>query len=270
MLIKWYSLKRRGRIAALIAVPSGGDHASIGVLSNRCCSSATYGRRTHFWVSLVRSCVGSGSWPDAVDSLSRYGIYPDLLGFLCWVRTHGQRDAAAGGGIGVATRRPSARVFGAHARHGVDVRALLCRHHGVALEILFSCSHRFLHHDYIVFDGGGVACNDAGGFPLQLTTGLSGPPAGPCPGNETGRVKRLLVECGTAVGRGDCAGGQVRPGGSQGFNGTAEAVPFHGAVRTKRRDIGHPRVTGPTRAGPSAAFLLKFVTHPKILCRIGP
>ena len=63
-------------------------------------------------------------------------------------------------GIGVAARPPAARIFGAHARHGVGVRPLLCRHHGFELEILFCYSHRFLNRNYIMFDCGGMACNE--------------------------------------------------------------------------------------------------------------
>jgi hypothetical protein len=84
------------------------------------------------------------------------------LGFLCWVRTLCQRVSSARGGIGVAARPPSARVFGAHARHGVDVRPLLCRHHGLELEILFYDSHRFLNRDYIMFDCGRMAFSQKG------------------------------------------------------------------------------------------------------------
>ena len=57
---------------------------------------------------------------------------------------------------------PSARVFGEDARHGVDVRPLLCRHHGFGLEILFYYSHRFLNRDYASFDCGSLAFGETG------------------------------------------------------------------------------------------------------------
>jgi hypothetical protein len=57
---------------------------------------------------------------------------------------------------------PSARVLGTHARHGVGVRPLLCRHHGFELEILFYYSHRFLNRDYRLSDCGGMAFSEAG------------------------------------------------------------------------------------------------------------
>ena len=74
-----------------------------------------------------------------------------------WFRTLCQRVSSTRGGIGVAARRPSARVVGALARYWVGVRPLLFRHHGFELEILFYCSHRFLNRDYIMFDCGGMA-----------------------------------------------------------------------------------------------------------------
>src|SRR5256885_4840063 len=51
--------------------------------------------------------------------------------------------------------RPSGSDFGAHARHCVGVRPLLCRHHGCELEIPLYHTHRFLNRDYIMFDCGG-------------------------------------------------------------------------------------------------------------------
>src|SRR5579863_1794808 len=106
--------------------------------------------------------MGSGSWSHAVNSLLHFWIYPDLLGFLYWVRTLCQRVPSTRGGIGVAAGPPSATVFGAHARHGVGLRPMLCRHHGFELQILFYYSHRFLNRDYLMFDCGSMACTQAG------------------------------------------------------------------------------------------------------------
>jgi hypothetical protein len=44
----------------------------------------------------------------------------------------------------------------------VGVRPLLCRHLGFELEILFYDSDCFLNRDYIMFDCGGMAFNEAG------------------------------------------------------------------------------------------------------------
>ena len=44
----------------------------------------------------------------------------------------------------------------------LDVRPLLCRHHGFELEILFYYSHRFLTRDYVVSRCGGMAFSEAG------------------------------------------------------------------------------------------------------------
>ena len=57
---------------------------------------------------------------------------------------------------------PSPRVFGAHARHCVGLRPLLCRHHSSELEILFYYSHHFLARGHIMFDRGGMAFSEAG------------------------------------------------------------------------------------------------------------
>src|ERR1039458_6705309 len=62
----------------------------------------------------------------------------------------------------VAARWPSGSDFGAHARHCVGVRPLLCRHHGCELEIPLYHTHRFLNRDYIMFDCGGMAFSEAG------------------------------------------------------------------------------------------------------------
>jgi hypothetical protein len=48
---------------------------------------------------------------------------------------------------------------------------LLCRDHGVELEILFYSSHHFLKHDYIMFDCGGMAFGEAG---FQFVVGMYG------------------------------------------------------------------------------------------------
>src|SRR5258708_1174944 len=44
----------------------------------------------------------------------------------------------------------------------MDVRPLLCRHHGLGLEILFYYSHRFLNRGHIMFDCGGMAFREGG------------------------------------------------------------------------------------------------------------
>jgi hypothetical protein len=88
------------------------------------------------------------------------------LGFLCWVRTLCQRVSSTRGGIGVAARRPCARVFGAHARNCVGVRPLLSRHHGFELQIFFYHSHRFLTRDYGLSDCCGMAFREANPKPL--------------------------------------------------------------------------------------------------------
>src|SRR5689334_8078491 len=62
----------------------------------------------------------------------------------------------------MAARRPSASDFGAHAPSCLGIRPLLCRHHSCELEISFHPADRFLHRDYIVFDGSGMAFSEAG------------------------------------------------------------------------------------------------------------
>ena len=57
---------------------------------------------------------------------------------------------------------PSGSDFGADARYCVGVRSLLCGHHGRELEIPLYHTHRFLNHDYIMFDYGGMAFREAG------------------------------------------------------------------------------------------------------------
>ena len=70
----------------------------------------------------------------------------------------------------MAARWPSGSDFGAHARHYLGVRPLLCRHHGCELEIPLYRTHRFLNRDYIMFDRGGMAFSEAG---FQASLGMS-------------------------------------------------------------------------------------------------
>lgn len=62
----------------------------------------------------------------------------------------------------MAARSPSGSDFGAHARHCVGVRPLLCHHHGCKLEIPLYPTHRFLNRDYTMFDCRGMAFSEAG------------------------------------------------------------------------------------------------------------
>ncbi len=110
--------------------------------------------------------MGSGSWLNAVNSLRHPGVQPDLLGFLCWVRTLCHRVSSTRGGISVAARRPSGRDFSAHARHCMGVHCLLRRHHGFELEILLYHPYRLLHGDYGVLDCGSMAFGEANLKPL--------------------------------------------------------------------------------------------------------
>ena len=65
---------------------------------------------------------------------------------------------------------PSGRDFGAHARHCVGLRSLLCRHHGCELEIPLCPTYRFLSHDHSVFDCGCMALVEVGSpFPCNST-----------------------------------------------------------------------------------------------------
>ncbi len=90
------------------------------------------------------------------------GFQPHVLGPLCGGRTLCRRVLSIRGDIGMAAGWPSGSDFGAHARHCVGVRPLLCRHHGCELEIPLYHTHRFLNRDYIMFDCGGMAFSEAG------------------------------------------------------------------------------------------------------------
>jgi hypothetical protein len=83
------------------------------------------------------------------------------IGPLCGGRILCRRVLSIRGEIGMAARWPSGSDFGAHARHCVGVRPLLCRHHGFELEIPLYHTHRFLNPDYIMFDCGGMAFSEA-------------------------------------------------------------------------------------------------------------
>lgn len=75
----------------------------------------------------------------------------------------------------MAARRPSAGVFGGHARDCMGLRPLLCRCHCFELEILFYYSHRFLNRDYSMFDCGGMAFSEAGFHAfIEIVRHLSG------------------------------------------------------------------------------------------------
>jgi len=71
--------------------------------------------------------------------------------------THCRRFLPVRGDTSLAARRPSAGDFGAHARHCLGVRPVLCRYHGCELEIPLYATYRFLNGDYAVPDFGGVA-----------------------------------------------------------------------------------------------------------------
>ena len=62
----------------------------------------------------------------------------------------------------MAARWSSRGDFGAHARHCVVVRPLLCRHHSCELEIPLYPAHRFFIRNYNLFDCGGMAFGKAG------------------------------------------------------------------------------------------------------------
>jgi hypothetical protein len=85
----------------------------------------------------------------------------------------------------MAARWPSGCDFGAHARHCVGVRPLLCRHHGCELEIPLYHTHRFLNRDYIMFDCGGVALSED---KLNFSWEATGPILG-----ESSAILKLLV-----------------------------------------------------------------------------
>src|ERR1700674_3811719 len=72
----------------------------------------------------------------------------------------------------MAARWPSGSGIGAHARHCVGVRPLLCSHHGCELEVPGYHTHRFLNRDYIMFDCGGTAFS-VGRFPCATTGRLN-------------------------------------------------------------------------------------------------
>src|SRR4051794_2934263 len=57
---------------------------------------------------------------------------------------------------------PSGSNLGAHARHCVGIRPLLCRHHGSELEIPLCHTHHFLSPDYCVLDCRRMALSEAG------------------------------------------------------------------------------------------------------------
>ena len=62
----------------------------------------------------------------------------------------------------MAARWPSGSDSGADARYCVVIRPLLCRHHVCELEIPLYPTHRFLAHDYTMFDSSGMAFSEAG------------------------------------------------------------------------------------------------------------
>jgi len=85
-----------------------------------------------------------------------------------WGRILYRRILSIRGDIGVAARWPSGSNFGAHARHCVGVRLLLCHHHGCELDLSFCHTDRFLNRDHIMFDCGSMAFNEAG-FHASIT-----------------------------------------------------------------------------------------------------
>ena len=64
--------------------------------------------------------------------------------------------------FGVAAGRPSGSKLGAHARHFVGIRPLLCRHHRRQLEVPLHLTHRILNRDHTLFGCGSMAFSKAG------------------------------------------------------------------------------------------------------------
>jgi hypothetical protein len=61
----------------------------------------------------------------------------------------------------MATRWPPGSKLGAHARHSLGLRLLLCGHHGRELEVSLHLTHRLLNRDHTLFGHGGMAFNKA-------------------------------------------------------------------------------------------------------------
>lgn len=106
-----------------------------------------------------------GSRPGAllneVNSLRHPGIQPELLGFLCGLRTFRYRVSSARRGVNVAVGWRCGRDYRAHARHCLGLPPLLCRGHSPELEILLCDPTRFFVFDYDLFDFGGLAFSEA-------------------------------------------------------------------------------------------------------------
>lgn len=80
------------------------------------------------------------------------GVYPELLGLLCWLRTVCDGVSAIRRGTGLAAGWRCDRDSRAHARDCVDVRTLFCGDHSSELEILLRYTSRFFIRDYGVLD----------------------------------------------------------------------------------------------------------------------
>src|SRR5271163_4545076 len=84
------------------------------------------------------------------------------------------------GDIGMAAKWLTRRDSGAHARHCVGVRPLLCRHLGCELEIPLYHTHRFLNRDYTMFDCSSIVFIETG-FHASITIARRERPTAPLP-----------------------------------------------------------------------------------------
>lgn len=80
---------------------------------------------------------------------------------VCRRRTLCRRVSSVRVDISVATGRPAGRDSGAHARHSMGARPLLCRRHGPELEALIHRSCRTLIGDYNMSDCGSVVVGES-------------------------------------------------------------------------------------------------------------
>jgi len=104
---------------------------------------------------------GHATCRNALNSLYRARVQPDVLGSLCWGRILRLCFSSILRSIGVATRWPSGSDFGAHAPHCMGVRPLLRRPHYLELEILLCPAYQFLSFNYGVFVCCGMAFTEA-------------------------------------------------------------------------------------------------------------
>ena len=89
------------------------------------------------------------------------GFNRSLLGPLSSGRILRRRVLSIRSDFGLAARQPSGSKPGAHARHCMGIRPLLCGHHNCELAVPLYPSYRLLNRDHNLFGRGRMALSEA-------------------------------------------------------------------------------------------------------------